>query len=142
MIDGGGSIPTSQTLVTLSFNNVTGSPDSVRYHWDAVPTDADPWVAFANPITVPAPAGISTAECETHVLYTQVKKGTAQSIAAQTSKIFDTGIQADVLMLNPHQYGLPTFSSRQAQDAFDPANPGANGAWTAIPAIQVWHSSS
>ena len=55
---------------------MVGSPDSLRYHWDAPPSDADTWVPFANPLTIDGPPGISPDACSNHVLHTQVRRGT------------------------------------------------------------------
>ena len=41
VLDGGARL-TRNTLVTLGFTNVIGSPDSMRYRWDAPPTGATP----------------------------------------------------------------------------------------------------
>ncbi len=125
LLDSG--LPTTRnSIVAVSFSSVTGSPDSVRYHWDAAPTDADAWVAFTNPITVPGPTGITGAACETHTLYTQVRKGTVNGAVGQDSETFDIAVQADVNILNRHLAGLPTFFGRSVRDVFTGA--GGNGA--------------
>jgi hypothetical protein len=123
----GGAIATRNSVVTVNFSNVTGSPDGVRYHWDAAPTDADPWVAFTNPlINVPGPTGVTTDACQTHTLYTQVRKGTTAGSVAQDSEIFDIGVQASVNILNRHLTGLPTVYGLNVQDVY--TGPGGNGA--------------
>jgi hypothetical protein len=125
MLDGG--LPTTRnSVVAVSFTNVTGSPDTVRYHWDAAPTDADAWVPFTTALIIPVPAGITAAACQTHVLYTQVRKGTTAGAAAQDSEDFDIGVQADVNILNPHLAGLPTFYGLSERDVY--TGPGGNGA--------------
>jgi hypothetical protein len=127
VLDSGQSL-TRNSVVTVSFTNVSGSPDSVRYHWDAPPTDSDAWVTFANPLlNVPEPSGVSGAACETHTLYTQVRKGsTIAGSVGQDSEVFDTGVQANVNILNPHLSGLPTFFGQAVQDVFTGA--GGSGA--------------
>jgi hypothetical protein len=117
---------TRNSVVAVSFSNVTGSPDSVRYHWDAAPTDANAWVPFTNSFTVPAPAGVSADACQTHTLYTQVRKGSTAGAAAQDSETFDMGVQADVNILNRHLAGLPPFYGLTMHDVY--TGPGGNGA--------------
>jgi hypothetical protein len=91
----------------------------VRYHWDAAPTDADAWVPFTNPLTVPGPAGVSADACQTHTLYTQVRKGATNGLVAQDSEIFDIGVQADVNILNQHLAGLPPALAAGGNGASD-----------------------
>jgi hypothetical protein len=125
VLDGG--LPTTRnSVVSVSFNNVTGSPDGVRYHWDAAPTDADPWVTFASPLTVQGPTGVTADACQSHTLYTQVRKGTTNGSVAQDAEQFDIGIQANVNILNRHLAGLPASYGLNAQDVFTGA--GGNGA--------------
>ena len=104
----GGAPSTRSDRVSVGFTNVVGSPDSVRYHWDAPPTDADAWVPFVNPLVIDGPPGVSPDECSTHALYTQVRKGSAVGqTPAQDSEIFDTGVQAQAVALNPNLAFLP-----------------------------------
>ena len=106
LLDNG--LPTTRNnTVTVSFSNVIGSPDSVRYHWDAPPTDADAWVAFASPLTIAGPTGVTAEACQNHTLYTQVRRSTTNGLAAQDSELFDIGVQAQVNILNPHLASLP-----------------------------------
>jgi hypothetical protein len=107
----GGANATRNNSVTLSFSDVVGSPDSVRFHWDAAPTDADAWVALSSPLTVPAPSGITASACEPHVLYVQPRAGTTLGATAQAAITFDTGVQADVTVRNPHLAGLPAMTA-------------------------------
>jgi hypothetical protein len=108
--------------IPITFSNVTGSPDGVRYHWDAAPTDADAWLPFAASIAINGPSGVTPDACQTHVLYTQVKKGTTTSAVRQLAETFDTGVQADVQLVNPHLSGLsiqagnPTANTAQDGD--------------------------
>jgi hypothetical protein len=115
----GGTTPTNKATLSVSFTNVNGAPDGVRYHWDAAPTDADTWLPFQT-ISVPRPAGVSPDACETHILYVQVRKGTTVSTAIQASKIFDIGVQAAVNILNPHLADLPPSFGLSLQDVYVP----------------------
>src|SRR5262249_4659275 len=128
----GGATATRNSVVTVSFSNIVGAPHQVRYHWDSAPTDADPWVTFANPLTVQGPSGVTDAACQTHVLYTQVRKGTTSGATSQDSEIFDTGVQADIKVLNPHLAGLPPFYGLSVRDVY--AGSGSNGASDGDPA--------
>jgi hypothetical protein len=101
-----GALTTKNSTVTLSFSNVSGTPDSMRYRWDASPTDADPWVAFASPVTIPAPTGITPEACQNHTLFTQVRRGTTTGAVAYDTELFDVGVQANVNILNPHLAGV------------------------------------
>jgi hypothetical protein len=103
------ALVTKANSVSLSFAEVSGAPDSVRYHWNAFPTDADPWVPFASPITVAGPPGVVPEVCLPQTLYTQVKRSTLLQPAPQhDSEIFDIGVQAQVFALNPNMATLPT----------------------------------
>jgi hypothetical protein len=115
-------LPTTRnSVVAVGFTNVSGSPDSVRYHWDSAPTDSDSWVTFANPLlNVPGPSGVTADACQTHTLYTQVRKGTTLGGVEQDSETFDVGVQAAVDILNPHLTGLPTFFGKALHDVYVP----------------------
>ncbi|HEU5100308.1 MAG TPA: hypothetical protein VFU22_14870 [Roseiflexaceae bacterium] len=123
----GGATATRNSVVTVSFSNVTGSPDSVRYNWDSAPTDTNPWVAFTSPLTVQGPTGVSAAACETHTLYTQVRKGTSAGSTNQDALIFDTAVQAEVSVLNPHLAGLPASFGLRARDVATGTNGASDG---------------
>ncbi|HEU5102834.1 MAG TPA: sialidase family protein [Roseiflexaceae bacterium] len=117
-----GALVTKASSVSLSFADVSGAPDSVRYRWNAFPTDANPWVPFASPITVAGPPGITPDVCAPQTLYTQVKRGTLIQPAPQhASEIFDIGVQAQVFALNPNLSNLPT-----SDVALAPGSPGAS----------------
>jgi hypothetical protein len=119
----GGATSTRNNRVTVGFANVVGGPDSLRYHWDAPPTDADAWVPFANPLTIDGPAGVSPEACASHLLYTQVRRGaTVAQAPGQDGEIFDTGVQAQALALNPNLAMLPGPANAA------PAAPGTAGA--------------
>jgi hypothetical protein len=115
--------------IPITFSNVTGGLDGVRYHWDAAPTDADAWLTFATSLTINGPSGVTPEACQAHVLYTQVKKGTTTSAVRQLAETFDTGVQANVQLVNPHLIGLPAAYSLNAQVA----NPAENGAQNGDP---------
>ena len=115
-----GSAITNKATVSVSFTNVSGNPDGVRYHWDAAPTNADSWLTFQNPIAVPRPADVTANACATHILYVQVRKGTTTSTVTQASEIFDIGVQAGVDILNPHLSNLPTFFGLNIRDVYLP----------------------
>jgi hypothetical protein len=117
---------TRNSVVAVGFSSVTGSPDGVRYHWDSAPTDADAWMTFTNPLTLPGPTGVTADACQTHTLYTQVRKGTTAGGTAQDSEIFDIGVQANVNILNRHLAGLPPFYGLGVQDVY--TGLGGNGA--------------
>jgi len=81
--------------LALTFADVTGAPTEVRYRWDAAPTDADPWLPFAESLSVPAPA--ATTSCAPHALHTQVRGPSGVQAQAQRDTItLDTGVQVTV----------------------------------------------
>jgi len=110
VLDNGG-LTTRNGIVTLSFTNVTGAPDSMRYHWDTAPTDADAWAPFASPVAVPGPGGVTADACQSHTLFTQLRRGTVVGAVTGDSELFDIGVQANVNILNPHLSILPTAGS-------------------------------
>jgi hypothetical protein len=116
VLDGGASL-SRNSIVTVSFKDVLGSPDGVRYHWDAAPTDTDAWLPFAGPLSIPGPPNVVPETCGAHILYTQVKKGTLiQAAPSYASEIFDTGVQAEVSALNPNMAYLPSNSALRLAD--------------------------
>jgi len=118
---------TRNSVVAVGFTDVAGSPDSVRYHWDAAPTDADAWVAFTNPLlNIPGPTGVTADACQTHTLYTQVRTGVTVGDVAQDSEAFDIGVQAAVTIQNRHLTGLSPIYDLSTSDVF--TGPGHNGA--------------
>jgi hypothetical protein len=125
LLDSGQTI-TRNSVVGVSFTNITGSPDSLRYRWDAPPTDADAWVPFANPLTIQGPSGVTAEACRNHTLYTQVRRGTTLGTATQDSEIFDIGIQAGVTIVNRHLAGIPAAFRLGSEDVY--TGPGGNGA--------------
>lgn len=121
VLDNGAAV-TNSNRVSVSFADVSGSPDSLRYHWDAFPSAADAWVPFANPIAIDGPPGVTPDVCRSHALYTQVRRGSIiQGTPQQDSQIFDIGIQAQVFALNPNLANLPTSDIGAA-----PGSPGAS----------------
>jgi hypothetical protein len=102
-----GSTTSRGSAVTVNFSNVVGSPDTVRYHWDTAPTNADTWVPFASSLAIAGPAGVTPEACQTHTLFTQVRRGTTLGAVARDTLSFDIGVQADVNILNPHLANLP-----------------------------------
>jgi hypothetical protein len=106
-----GALTTRNATVTLSFTNVTGTPDSMRYHWDTAPTDADARVPFASPIAVPGPAGVTPDACQAHTLFTQLRRGTVLGPVTGDAELFDIGVQANVNILNPHLASVPATGS-------------------------------
>jgi hypothetical protein len=130
----GGAPSTRNSRVTVGFTNVVGSPDSVRYHWDAPPTDADAWVPFANPLTIDGPPGVSADACSTHTLYTQVRKGsTVAQETAQDSEVFDTGVQALALALNPNLAFLPGPATSTSAETGSPGGSDGDPRYTRDP---------
>jgi hypothetical protein len=93
--------------VIVRFASVTGIPDSVRYQWDAPPTNPTPWVPFAPQLTISGPPGAGAAACETRTLFAQLKQATQVSPVLQGAGVFDANVQAGVLALNPNMAGLP-----------------------------------
>jgi hypothetical protein len=54
----------------------------------------------------------------------QVRKGTTLGATAQASMTFDTGVQADVNVLNPHLSGLPVSFGQSVRDVYTPSGSG------------------
>jgi hypothetical protein len=120
VLDNGATI-TNSNRVSLSFADVTGGPDSVRYSWNAFPTDANPWVPFTSPIAIDGPPDLTPDTCGSQAIYTQVRRGTVlQTTPQRDDEIFDIGIQAQAFALNPNLATLPT-----SDVAAGPASPGA-----------------
>lgn len=94
--------------VSVSFQNVSGTPSQVRWNWESEPTDTDTdssgWQTYSNPISISVPSTLleSTA-CTSVTLYTQVRDANlAVSQVKSDSVIFDTSVTAAVVLSNPH----------------------------------------
>jgi hypothetical protein len=116
----GGNWITKNDPVPVSFVEQSGSPDGVRFHWDAPPTAADPWLPFANPTSVAAPPGVSANACSSHVLYAQVKIGqTIDQTPGQDGIVFDIGVQGAVDARNPNLASQQPTAAGASQGATD-----------------------
>lgn len=70
--------------VLVTFNNVTGSPNQVRFAWNRAPNDADPWLPFAASMRIPVPDSIyGSVTCEASTLFTQLRNTATNQIETQ-----------------------------------------------------------
>lgn len=126
----GGKAVTNKSQLALTFTNLVGSPDKVRYRWDAPPTGNETLVSInPAPILVNAPINVSTATCNTHTLYTLAHNSeTGQDAAAAKAATitFDGQTQAAVQISNPNLVSVPTAWA--TSERYDPTNPGLYGA--------------
>jgi len=121
---------TNHNPVSVTFSNVTGNPNKIRYRWDGEPSASDPLVDFnpASPtVLIPAPSGVIPAACQQHTLYTKAVSSAAEQVTASHDSItFDLGVQAAVTIVNRYSNGLPTFYGLTTRDVY--TGPGGNGA--------------
>ncbi|NJM06840.1 exo-alpha-sialidase [Candidatus Gracilibacteria bacterium] len=107
---------TDETQLDVSFLDVSGTPDQLRYNWGSAPTDANPWQAFnASGLSVAVPSGLSGAVCNTLTLFVQTRNtstGLVQALPATDSIVLDTAVQATVRLTNLAGSGsLPGFTN-------------------------------
>jgi hypothetical protein len=112
-IDGGQQY-TNKDNVPVTFSNVSGNQSAmeVRYHWGSAPTNADAFVKFSNPLSVPAPSLAIPNACNSQTLYTQLRAGSSLQVTTnQDSIIFDKVVQATVDVVNPDSAYDPAFTA-------------------------------
>lgn len=138
----GGKTSTNANPIPLSFTNVSGDPDGVRWNWGSAPTDGDNdsggWKTFGSQSIAP-PAGIDTSSaCQQLTLYTQVRKGadrvqSAGSLTPATIK-YDADVQGTVQGLNPFLSSLPpVYSQGVGIAAADPGIRAGDPGFTRLP---------
>lgn len=87
----GRAFRSSDNRVAVTFRNVTGAPNQLRYAWNRPPGDTDAWETFdpASPtVRIPVPASIlDSTTCENTILYTQLRNTTTNRIEAQARSV-------------------------------------------------------
>lgn len=147
----GPSAPTAQPVintpttkgpsVSVSFTNVGGGANQIRWKWGAAPTDtandSNGWQTFTNPTSIALPTVTSTGSCQNLVLYTQVRNASVvQNGASSVSVKYDGAAQANVIVSNPYLNGLPATFTQRVQDTYNTATDGAyngNPNYTRVP---------
>jgi hypothetical protein len=136
VIEDDSPIVRAKATYTVTFTDVTGNPDQVRWRWGQAPTntenDSDGWQPFASSIQVPPPEGLE-GTCLPLQLFTQVRNSQNQAEQTQSgsdSVTLDSDVQVDMMVSNPYlarrapQYNDPepadTVTDSGASDG-DPA---------------------
>jgi hypothetical protein len=109
----------SEPTYTVSFRNVSGNPDQVRWRWGAPPTDnendSNGWQPFAASIEVAPPSGLE-GTCLPLQLYTQVRNSQTQAVQNPpgTDQVtVDRDVEVTMLVTNP-------FLARRSPQFDDP----------------------
>jgi len=95
--------------VLVSFPNLQGTPNQIRWRWNAPPTDAtsdsNGWQTFSNPLRVPVPAAFySDTSCLPVTLFTQLRNtqtGEIETEARSDSIQIDGTVEVWVYLENP-----------------------------------------
>ena len=105
-IEGGAALSNKSSSVQVSFSDVQGNPDQVRWSWDTPPTDTNAtWQAYQSTLTVPVPFSVNTQDCLPEILYTQVRNSSSnrtETTPKQASITLDTVVSASVQVMNPN----------------------------------------
>ncbi len=108
---------TSRSTVDVQFSQVQGAPDSVRWRWQAPPTDeandSGGWQPFNENLSVAVPASLINPNCPVLTLFTQVRRNElVQEAAGSDAIVLDTTVQALVTLRNP-LIGDPGYTRNQ-----------------------------
>ncbi|NWF79974.1 MAG: hypothetical protein HXY37_07980 [Chloroflexi bacterium] len=99
----------ADSTVLVSFPSLQGSPDQIRWRWNAAPTDAvndsGGWQAFSNPLRVVVPEALyGDTSCLPATLFTQLRDTRTGAIEAQArsdSIQIDGVVEVNVYLENP-----------------------------------------
>lgn len=108
---------TRQSTVEVQFSGVQGAPDSVRWRWQAPPTDqandSGGWQPFNAMLDIDVPASLISPDCPVLTLYTQVRRNNlVQEGVGSDAIVLDTRVQALVSLSNP-LLGDPGYTRNQ-----------------------------
>ena len=125
------------STVQVSFPNVAGTPDQLRYAWNRAPTDADAWQTYSTTMRLAVPTSIiSSTTCTDSVLYTQLRntttsqmETTVQSDTIQIDGMVSAGVQIDNLF-NHTTGSVAELSNVQGA-------PGGDAAYTRVPLVYL-----
>ncbi|MCS6880811.1 MAG: hypothetical protein RMK84_11865 [Oscillochloridaceae bacterium] len=122
-----------RNTVRVSFLNIRGQPAQIRWRWNSPPTDtandSNGWQPFSNPMTIPLPSSLFGQDCTPVKLYTQVREADGDTGAPQSDDIIiDPGIQAAVIISNPHIARRAPRFTPAGDDLHDPLLPADSGA--------------
>ncbi|NTU83513.1 MAG: exo-alpha-sialidase [Chloroflexales bacterium] len=123
--------------VQVTFPNVVGSPNQIRYAWNRVPTNSDAWLPFTSPMLLEVPEDIiNSSTCGISTLYTQLRNTTTNQVEAQprsdTVQI-DSRVAASVQIdnaLNHVASGVAELSNIQGA-------PGGDPSYTRVPLVYL-----
>jgi hypothetical protein len=113
----------AQPTYNVTFTNVTGNPDQVRWRWGEAPTDAatdsDGWQPFAASIEVAPPPNLAES-CLPLRLYTQVRNTQnpgSPSPSASDDVTIDSEVEVEMLVSNPYlARRVPQFTDPTPSD--------------------------
>ncbi|MGQ9926547.1 MAG: hypothetical protein ACUVS4_06705 [Chloroflexaceae bacterium] len=99
----------SEGTVLVSFSDLQGTPNQIRWRWNAPPTDAasdsNGWQSFSNPLRVPVPEALyNDTSCLPSTLFTQLRDtrtGEIEAEARSDSIEIDGVVEVWVYLENP-----------------------------------------
>jgi hypothetical protein len=123
--------------VQVTFRNVVGSPNQIRYAWNRTPTDADTWQTFTTTMRLEVPTSIvDSAVCGASTLYTQLRNTTTnqvESTARSVSVQVDGKVAATVQIDN----ALNHVAGSTAELSDIEGAPGGDPNYTRVPLVYL-----
>ncbi|MFV9503388.1 MAG: sialidase family protein [Oscillochloridaceae bacterium umkhey_bin13] len=127
---------TPDNTITVTFTNIQGSPNQVRYSWNTPPTDATPWVAFRSTMAIPVPTELfDNTTCLPSTIYTQLRNSTTNQIEPEPRSAtveLDGVVEVNVQLQNPF-----TVTSQEAELARVAGAPAGAPLHTRVPLIYL-----
>lgn len=141
VIEDNRAIVPAKTTYTVTFTNVSGNPDQVRWRWGEAPTDAandsDGWQPFTASIQVAPPENLATS-CLPLRLFTQVRNSQnsgEQPQAGSDDVTIDRDVEVQMAVTNPFlARRSPQFDDPKVTDtAIDSGASDGDPAYTRAP---------
>lgn len=127
----------ADSSLQVSFRNVAGSPDLIRYAWNRVPGNDDQWLPFATTMRIPVPESIlQDTSCRPSTLYTQLQNSKTKQIEAKARSAvvqIDGVVEANVYLDNAFNH-VPGGTAGLAGVK---GAPGGDPLWTRVPLIYL-----
>ncbi len=127
----------TDNAVAVTFRNVVGSPNQVRYAWNRVPANSDPWQPYSATIRVPVPEEIlSSTTCEASTLYTQLRNTATNLVETRARSVtvqIDGVVEATVNLGNA--YSRATAATAELTGVS--GAPGGDPFYTRVPLVYL-----
>ncbi len=133
-------VPDANGTVKLTFRNLSGNPNQVRWRWGAPPTDStsdsNNWQNLAPELRVPVPEAIrNSTSCEPVQLFTQLRNSASNTVEPEARAVsvnIDAVVEADAYVENPFARGVAQLQEQPELAAVEGA-PGGAPNYTRVP---------